>query len=47
MGDIGTHAEISRFVIDQVRKIVPDATIPAADYAFLELTIFNGGGYQV
>jgi hypothetical protein len=40
MGDIGTHADISRFVIDQVRKIVPDATIPAADYAFLELGNF-------
>lgn len=40
MGDIGTHAEIGRFVIGQVRKAVPDGTIPAADYAFLELGNF-------
>ena len=39
MGDIGSHAEISHFVIGQVRKILPDA-IPAADYAFLELGNF-------
>jgi hypothetical protein len=40
MGDIGTHAEISRFVIDQARKALPDGAIPATDYAFLELGNF-------
>lgn len=40
MGDIGTHAEISNFVIDQVRRAVPDTDIPRADYSFLELGNF-------
>lgn len=39
MGDIGTHADIGRFVIDQAGKI-PGNTIPVADYAFLELGNF-------
>jgi hypothetical protein len=39
MGDIGTHADISRFVIDQAGKI-PGNTIPVTDYAFLELGNF-------
>ena len=40
MGDIGTHAEISNFVIDQVRRTVSDTDIPRADYSFLELGNF-------
>jgi len=40
VGDIGTHAEISKFVIAQVRGVVSDGEIPAADYSFLELGNF-------
>jgi hypothetical protein len=40
MGDIGTHAEISRFVIEQANKVLPEDTIPEADFAFLELGNF-------
>jgi hypothetical protein len=40
MGDIGTHAEISKFVIAQARRVISDADIRAADYTFLELGNF-------
>jgi hypothetical protein len=40
MGDIGTHAEISKFVIAQARRVIPDGDIPGIDYSFLELGNF-------
>src|SRR6476646_11343041 len=40
MGDIDTHAAISKFLIAQARRVVPDAVIPEADYSFLELGNF-------
>ncbi len=40
MGDIGTHAEITKFMIAQAGRVVPATEIPVADYAFVELGNF-------
>jgi hypothetical protein len=40
MGDIGSHARITQHVVTQLRRIVPAASIPEADYTYLELGNF-------
>lgn len=40
MGDVSTHAEITEFVVSEVRRTIGDPDIPEAEYSFLELGNF-------
>jgi len=40
MGDIGTHAGITEYVVAQLRKFVKSSSIPEVDYTYLELGNF-------